>query len=152
MHTEAEPAADEPAFDWFRNWWPIALEADLDFERPNALQLLGKDIAVWRDVEGSWHAVHDLCPHRCVAGATRHCYGFVLTLFIAAKPDLLRLRAAMRYDGLYEWSLCKASTLLLYVNSYVCSSSVASLAPSRADCSAYRWSIQCCHVAAGLRR
>ncbi len=64
IEPDAVLAPDEPAFDWGRNWWPIAIVGDLDEDRPNALQLLGRDIAVWKDAEGTWHAVHDQCPHR----------------------------------------------------------------------------------------
>jgi len=100
--SEAVPAADEPAFDWFRNWWPIALEADLDFERPNALQLLGKDIAVWRDTEGTWHAVHDLCPHRCLAGPVKSMFALLCCCTVVPTADCSgwELHAARRSSGL----------------------------------------------------
>ena len=53
-------------YDWARNWYPVATVSDLETERPNSLQLLGKQIAVWRDgASGAWHAVEDRCPHRC---------------------------------------------------------------------------------------
>ena len=78
VEPDAVLAPDEPAFDWGRNWWPIAMERDLDEDRPNALQLLGKDIAVWKDTEGTWHAVHDQCPHRCASTAVWSAKSFEL--------------------------------------------------------------------------
>ena len=61
----AAAGEDQPAFDWARNWYPVALESNLSTDRPNAIQLLGKQIAVWRDgAGGAWHAVEDRCPHR----------------------------------------------------------------------------------------
>ena len=64
---------EQPAFDWGRQWYPVAMEADLELERPNALQLLGKNIAVWKDASsGDWHAVDDKCPHRLAALSDGH--------------------------------------------------------------------------------
>ena len=65
----AQAASEPPAFDWARNWYPVALVGDLETERPNSLQLLGRHIAVWREPSGAWRAVEDKCPHRW--GGTR---------------------------------------------------------------------------------
>ena len=37
----------------------------VDAARPHAVQVLGRDLVVWRDpISGSWHAGDDACPHR----------------------------------------------------------------------------------------
>lgn len=64
VQQESHAASEPPAFDWARNWYPVALTGDLNTERPSSLQLLGKQIAVWRDLSGVWNAVEDRCPHR----------------------------------------------------------------------------------------
>lgn len=53
------------AYDWAHNGYPVSTVSDLDTRRPNLLQLLGKQIAVWcNEATREWHAVADRCPHR----------------------------------------------------------------------------------------
>ena len=47
----------------------MAIVEDLSTTRPTAAQLLGKDLVLWRDGQGSWQAHEDVCPHRCSMGA-----------------------------------------------------------------------------------
>ena len=43
----------------------MAIVEDLSTVKPMAAQLLGKDLVLWRDGQGSWQAHEDVCPHRC---------------------------------------------------------------------------------------
>lgn len=36
----------------------------IDPSRPHALQLLGKQLVLWRDGQGKWQCMEDACPHR----------------------------------------------------------------------------------------
>ena len=54
-------------FSWTQQWYPLAPVDDLDSTRPNAAQLLGRRLVLWRDAGGDWRAFEDLCPHRCAA-------------------------------------------------------------------------------------
>lgn len=53
-------------FDWARQWYPVAVAADLQAGRPHAVTLLGRELVLWREEgsEGSWHCFEDICPHR----------------------------------------------------------------------------------------
>ncbi|WOL19357.1 protochlorophyllide-dependent translocon component 52, chloroplastic [Canna indica] len=65
--TESEPAAhgDAEKFDWFAQWYPVALIRDLDKRRPHAKTIMGLDLVVWWDrAEGRWQVFDDSCPHR----------------------------------------------------------------------------------------
>ena len=57
-------------FDWAKNWYPLSPEEYLDPAKPHALTLLGKQLAVWQDSDGDWHACQDKCPHRCEPPST----------------------------------------------------------------------------------
>ena len=46
----------------------MAIVEDLSTAKPTAAQLLGKDLVLWRDGQGSWQAHEDVCPHRCSVG------------------------------------------------------------------------------------
>ena len=68
------PASDKSAlvkdsspaglFQWTQQWYPLAVADYLDPQRPHAMQLLGKDIVLWRDGTGTWRCFEDACPHR----------------------------------------------------------------------------------------
>ncbi|MBV8884491.1 MAG: Rieske 2Fe-2S domain-containing protein [Chroococcidiopsidaceae cyanobacterium CP_BM_RX_35] len=58
--TEAETGV----FQWTKQWYPVAVVDFLDPSRPQAMQLLGKDLVLWRDGVGKWRCFEDFCPHR----------------------------------------------------------------------------------------
>nr|XP_019702374.1 protochlorophyllide-dependent translocon component 52, chloroplastic-like [Elaeis guineensis] len=52
-------------FDWFAQWYPLALVIDLDKRAPNAKTAMGHDVVIWWDrQEGRWQVFDDRCPHR----------------------------------------------------------------------------------------
>ena len=53
-------------FQWTKQWYPLAAVEFLDPSRPHGMQLLGKDIVLWRDNSGKWNCFADVCPHRLV--------------------------------------------------------------------------------------
>lgn len=53
-------------FVWTQNWWPVHVIDSADPSRPHAVRLLGKQLVLWRDGQGSWRCHEDACPHRCV--------------------------------------------------------------------------------------
>ncbi|GAB1539580.1 hypothetical protein NUACC21_22470 [Scytonema sp. NUACC21] len=55
---------EEGIFQWTKQWYPVAVVNFLDPSRPHAMQLLGKDIVLWRDGAGKWRCFEDFCPHR----------------------------------------------------------------------------------------
>jgi phenylpropionate dioxygenase-like ring-hydroxylating dioxygenase large terminal subunit len=57
---------EEGFFQWTKQWYPVAAVEFLDPSRPHAMQLLGKDIVLWRDGSGKWRCFEDACPHRQV--------------------------------------------------------------------------------------
>lgn len=66
-----------PALDEF--WYPVARSSDVN-PGPAAIQLLGKNYAIWQSGEGEFTAVADRCPHReaplsagCVADGRLAC-------------------------------------------------------------------------------
>ena len=56
----------EGTFSWTKQWYPVAAVEFLDANKPHAIQLLGKDLVLWRDSVGKWRCFADLCPHRGV--------------------------------------------------------------------------------------
>eukprot|EP00803_Ostreobium_quekettii_P006480 evm.model.scf_391EXC.2 EVM.evm.TU.scf_391EXC.2 scf_391EXC:43579-43855(+) len=60
-----------------KGWRPIARLEELDAARGEGfepglpqirrMEVLERDIAVWKDAEGCWRAVEDRCPHKGVA-------------------------------------------------------------------------------------
>jgi hypothetical protein len=52
------------AFSWQRQWWPIAVEAQLDGSKPTAAMLLGIPLVIWKDGAGAWSVLEDRCAHR----------------------------------------------------------------------------------------
>eukprot|EP00752_Nemacystus_decipiens_P010518 g9366.t1 len=57
-------AGSEELFDWNKQWYPMLSLKDTDPSRAHAVQLLGKDLVVWRDKEERWTCFDDRCPHR----------------------------------------------------------------------------------------
>jgi phenylpropionate dioxygenase-like ring-hydroxylating dioxygenase large terminal subunit len=54
----------EEVFQWTKQWYPVAVVDFLDPSRPHAIQLLGKDLVLWRDSLSKWSIFEDCCPHR----------------------------------------------------------------------------------------
>ncbi|CAM9218430.1 unnamed protein product [Scytosiphon promiscuus] len=50
--------------DWNKQWYPVLTVKDADPGRAHAVQLLGKDLVVWKDKDGRWSCFDDRCPHR----------------------------------------------------------------------------------------
>lgn len=69
-NSETGPPADD--FKWAQNWYPVAVERDIDKRLPLGVTILGKAVVVWWDRNGEvdgkksgvWRAFLDLCPHR----------------------------------------------------------------------------------------
>lgn len=59
-------------FDWLRQWYPVALQRDLDPSVPTKITLLGRDLVLWKEGVNkgemfdstSWRCFMDKCPHR----------------------------------------------------------------------------------------
>ncbi|CAM9176121.1 unnamed protein product [Ectocarpus sp. 13 AM-2016] len=60
----ASPAGKEDLFDWNKQWYPVLSLKDTDPGRAHPVQLLGKDLVVWRNKEERWSCFDDRCPHR----------------------------------------------------------------------------------------
>ncbi|BCL36531.1 Rieske 2Fe-2S domain-containing protein [Nostoc sp. MS1] len=63
---DEELQVEEKVFQWTKQWYPMAVVEYLDPSRPHRMQLLGKDIVLWRDGSGQWRCFEDVCPHRLV--------------------------------------------------------------------------------------
>lgn len=55
------------SFVWSQYWYPVHVVDQVDPSRPHAIQLLGKQLVLWRDSQGVWRCNEDACPHRYVA-------------------------------------------------------------------------------------
>lgn len=51
-------------FAWERNWYPVAILADVDGSKPIPVTLLGKKLVLWEVSTGEWSCVSDRCAHR----------------------------------------------------------------------------------------
>ncbi|CAN0156420.1 unnamed protein product, partial [Laminaria digitata] len=47
-----------------QQWYPVLAVKSTDPGRAHAVQVLGKDLVVWRNNEGTWATFDDRCPHR----------------------------------------------------------------------------------------
>ncbi|NET60683.1 MAG: Rieske 2Fe-2S domain-containing protein [Symploca sp. SIO2E6] len=56
----------EETFQWTKQWYPLAVVEFLDPSRPHGIQLLGKELVLWRDGVGKWRCFANYCPHRLV--------------------------------------------------------------------------------------
>lgn len=68
--TEANAPSAEAGpqtFDWAKAWYPVLAEEHVDPNKPNKVQINGRDVVMWRDGQGAWHAQEDRCPHRLAA-------------------------------------------------------------------------------------
>ncbi|EIE20742.1 hypothetical protein COCSUDRAFT_67210 [Coccomyxa subellipsoidea C-169] len=55
---------DDDKFSWERNWYPVAILADVDGSKPIPVTLLGKKLVLWQGSDGEWNCVVDRCAHR----------------------------------------------------------------------------------------
>lgn len=56
---------DPTRFDCKETWYPVHYVEDLDKTKPSKFTLLGQDLVLWWDSQGScWRAFEDQCPHR----------------------------------------------------------------------------------------
>ncbi|KAK9843752.1 hypothetical protein WJX81_004916 [Elliptochloris bilobata] len=63
-HERDDEHAPHHGFNWLKQWYPLAVVADLDPARPHGVQLLGRRLVLWRSGDGVWRATEDCCPHR----------------------------------------------------------------------------------------
>lgn len=66
--TERSHLPSKPAqpYSWTKQWYPVAIVADLPTDRPTAIKLLGKDLVIWTSGRGQWQCFDNICPHRSV--------------------------------------------------------------------------------------
>lgn len=62
---EGKMSIDNKAFNWEKQWYPIAVDEFTDKTRPQKLWLLGNEIVLWHD-RTTWRVFEDSCPHRGV--------------------------------------------------------------------------------------
>lgn len=79
---ELKPSVD--GFNWYQQWYPVAVLADLDKTKPTAAKVLDTDIVIWWSPSRSWNIFHDRCPHRLAAlsegVSDTHVKRFILAL------------------------------------------------------------------------
>lgn len=51
------------SFPWFKNWYAMGVESQLEEGRPHEINLLGKRLVLWYNGK-EWSALDDACPHR----------------------------------------------------------------------------------------
>ncbi|MGB7413823.1 MAG: Rieske 2Fe-2S domain-containing protein [Thermosynechococcaceae cyanobacterium] len=81
---------EQEIFQWTKQWYPLAVVELLDPKTPHAVQLLGKDLVLWRDGAEQWHCFEDACPHRLVPLSEGR---------VEADGTLLCAYHAWRFDG-----------------------------------------------------
>jgi phenylpropionate dioxygenase-like ring-hydroxylating dioxygenase large terminal subunit len=47
-----------------QNWWPATLVTSLDEDKPNAVQILGHALVLWKCSNNQWACLEDACSHR----------------------------------------------------------------------------------------
>ena len=57
---------EEDTFQWTKQWYPVGVAEHLDSSHPHAIQLLGRDLVLWKDGLNKWRCFDDACPHRLV--------------------------------------------------------------------------------------
>ena len=63
---QASTEKEVEQFQWTKQWYPVAVVEFLDSSRPHAIQLLAKNLVLWRDGDKQWRCFDDVCPHRLV--------------------------------------------------------------------------------------
>lgn len=87
---EVSSVIEQEDFQWTKQWYPLAVVELLDPKAPHAVQLLGKDLVLWRDGAEQWHCFEDACPHRLVPLSEGR---------VEADGTLLCAYHAWRFDG-----------------------------------------------------
>lgn len=62
--TQQSTQKEKEIFQWTLQWYPVAVVDFLDPTRPHAIQLLAKELVLWRDGSSQWLCFEDFCPHR----------------------------------------------------------------------------------------
>eukprot|EP00879_Flechtneria_rotunda_P007034 GHRR01007384.1.p1 GENE.GHRR01007384.1~~GHRR01007384.1.p1 ORF type:complete len:451 (+),score=111.23 GHRR01007384.1:101-1453(+) len=63
--TSAQPSEQNSNFQWLSHWYPVHTLESIDSSRPHAVELLGKQLVLWKSgPDGSWNCMEDVCPHR----------------------------------------------------------------------------------------
>jgi phenylpropionate dioxygenase-like ring-hydroxylating dioxygenase large terminal subunit len=67
--SQSTATAQQEGFDWDNQWYPVALEVDLDPLVPTPFVINGRRLVVWRARQPSakWVVFRDSCPHRFAA-------------------------------------------------------------------------------------
>jgi hypothetical protein len=73
-------AASSSSFQWLSYWYPVHVLDSIDPSRPHAVELLGKQLVLWRSGDAAatatagpagssstqhWQCFENACPHRC---------------------------------------------------------------------------------------
>jgi phenylpropionate dioxygenase-like ring-hydroxylating dioxygenase large terminal subunit len=66
LKQDTQETTETEIFQWTKQWYPVAVVDHTDPTRPQPLQLLGKNLVLWRDGSGKWCCFEDRCPHRLV--------------------------------------------------------------------------------------
>lgn len=61
---DAVPEPSSKGFPWTKAWYPVCVMDSLDAKSPKAVKLLGMNLVVWSDSQGSWNCMEDKCSHR----------------------------------------------------------------------------------------
>ncbi|MDJ0714973.1 MAG: Rieske 2Fe-2S domain-containing protein [Prochloraceae cyanobacterium] len=56
----------EQIFQWSKNWYPLSPISYLNPSIPNAIELLGKKLVIWKNNLGDWVVMDDVCPHKLI--------------------------------------------------------------------------------------
>lgn len=68
-------------FEWSSYWYPVHVLESIDPDRPHAVELLGRQLVLWKDGAGAWQCMEDACPHRwvlCMSCNTWPCFHMML--------------------------------------------------------------------------
>lgn len=67
-HPEPSPSPKQEIFDWYEQWYPLAITEDLCKHQPTPIKILDIDLVIWYSVKSSsWTVFQDRCPHRHAA-------------------------------------------------------------------------------------
>jgi len=80
---DALHSLDSSKFSWSSYWYPVHVLDHIDSSRPHAIELLGKQLVLWKDVSGGWNCFDDSCPHRCLSKAISYLMEPALAVMMA---------------------------------------------------------------------